>query len=297
MRITNKMIAKNLLSTVQRNQQMTNEAQLNIATTKKVRRPSDDPAGTLQIQQFKVLISRNEQYLKNMTQIRGFTTNSEAALQAVSDDLESAKSIAIQGGSDTVSAEARQSLAKNVDQLIDNIVDQGNSRFKGRSVFGGTLTTGTKPFTRSGDVITYNGNDAEIKSNIGFDTQLTYNKSGEDVFAPAGGVDIFAELVALKQGLENNDTDTILSAVDELGSALDQVTSSSAEFGVIQNRLTLTEQLIETQNINLADFLSKIQDTDVVEEIVNLQILENATTTALRTMADVIQTSLVDFVS
>ena len=46
MRITNKMIAGNMLSAVQRNLQMMNEAQLNIATTKKVRRPSDDPAGT-----------------------------------------------------------------------------------------------------------------------------------------------------------------------------------------------------------------------------------------------------------
>lgn len=297
MRITNKMIAGNMLSAVQRNLQMMNEAQLNIATTKKVRRPSDDPAGTLQIQQFKVLISRNEQYLKNITQIRGFTTNSEAALQAISDDLETAKSIAIQGGSDTVNAEARQSLAKNIDLLIDNIIDQGNSRFKGRFVFGGTQTTGTKPFTRSGDVITYNGNDADIKSNIGFDTQVTYNKSGADIFSAAGGVDIFGELIALKQSLESNDTNAIQNAIDELGSALDQVTSFSAEFGVIQNRLTLTEQLIETENINFAEFLSKIQDTDIVEEIVNLQILENATTTALRTMAEVIQTSLVDFVS
>ncbi len=297
MRITNKMIATNMLSTIQRNRQMMNEAQLNIATTKKVRRPSDDPVGTLQIQQFKILISRNERYLKNITQIRGFTTNSEAALQAVSEDLARAKNIAIQGGSDTVTAEARQSLAENVDQLIDNIIDHGNSRFKGRFVFGGTQTTGTKPFTRSGDIITYNGNDADIKSNIGFDTQVTYNKSGADVFAPAGGVDIFAELVALKQGLENNDTNAIQNSVDELGSALDQVTSLSAEFGVIQNRLTLTEQLIETENINLADFLSKIQDTDILEEIVNLQVLENATTAALRVVAEVIQTSLVDFVS
>ncbi len=291
------MIAKNLLSTVQRNLQMANKARLNIATTKKVRRPSDDPGGTFQIQQFKVLISRNDRYLKNITQIRGFTTNSEAALQGISDDLETAKSIAIQGGSGTASAEARQSLAKNIDQLIDNIIDQGNSRFKGRFIFGGTQTTGTKPFTRSGDVVTYNGNDADIKSTIGFDTQVTYNKSGNDVFAPTGGVDIFSELIALKQGLESNDTDAIQNAIDKLDGALTQVTSLSAEFGVIQNRMTLTEQFIETKNINLADFLSQIQDTDILEEIVNLQILENAMATTLRTMANVIQTSLVDFVS
>lgn len=297
MRITNKMIAKNLLSTVQRNQQMTNKAQLNIATTKKVRRPSDDPAGTLQIQQFKVLMSRNEQYLKNIIQIRGFTSNSEAALQTISEDLEKAKSIAIQGGSDTVSVEARKSLAESIDQLIDNIIDQGNSRFKGRFVFGGTQTTGTKPFTRSGDVITYNGNDVDIKSNIGPDSQMTYNRTGADVFDPTGGTDIFGELIALKQGLESNDSSAIKNAIDGLGSALDQVNSISTEFGIIQGRMTSTEQLIETENINLADFLSRIQDTDIVEEIVNLQILENATTTALRTMAEVVQTSLVDFVS
>ncbi|MFQ5677481.1 MAG: flagellar hook-associated protein FlgL [bacterium] len=296
MRITTKMMAKSMLATIQRNQQAAAEKQLDIATTKKVRRPSDDPGGILQIQEFKVLISRNEQYLKNVNQYRGFVTGTTAALDAITDDLQEAKNIAIQGGSDTVNAEARQSLARHVDQLLDNIVDHGNARFKGRYLFGGTLTTGTKPFTRSGDVITYNGNTADIQGNIGFDTKITYNKTGQSVFAPPGGVDIFSELVALKQGLESNDTTAIQNAVDQLGGAIDQTISLSAELGVVQERLTLTEQTIESDNINLADFLSRIEDTDVVEEIVNLQTLQNATSTALRTLADVLQTSLVDFV-
>jgi flagellar hook-associated protein 3 FlgL len=291
------MISMNLLSTVDRNREMLSELQLDIATTKKVRRPSDDPAAVVQVEKYNTMISRNNQYKKNITQITGFLDSSTTALDQIGDILQEAKQLAIQGASESTSPEARQSIASHVDQLIDSAVGLANSRYGDRFVFAGTLTVGTEPFTRAGDVITYNGNEKDITGQIGHKTNVIYNKTGTEVFDPAGGTDVFSELINLKQGLGSNDTDAIQSTIATIDSAFDQVTEKSTDLGVLRGRLNLTEQIIENDNLNFADFISKIQDTDVVEALVNTNILENAVTTGLKTMSQTLQVSLVDFVS
>ena len=296
MRITNKMISRRLLATISANRAMALELQLDLATTKKVRKPSDDPAGVSQIERLKILISRNEQYSKNITQIRGSLSTASSVLDSVTDLLDRAKETAIQGASDTLNVDARQSLAEGINQIIGDVIDLGNTKFDGKSVFAGTLTTGVQTFTRTGDVITYNGNDKTINGIIGFGTQIAYNRTGEDIFNPAGGPDIFGTLIALKQGLESNDTNAIQNSIDELGSAISHTISVSAEFGALLNKLDRTEQLIEGEKIQHADAISKIQDTDVAEAIIMFTRLDSAITAGMKAMAETIQTSLVDFI-
>ncbi len=297
MRVTNKMMATTMLSSIERNRQISQKLQMDIATTRKLRRPSDDPTGVVQVERFKVLMSRNEQYGKNITLMRDFVNHGSSALEQVIDTLEDAKEIAVRGASDTADQSARSSLANQVDHFISVLIDAGNTKYRNRFIFAGTLTTGQNPYTRAGDVVTYNGNDKAIKGKIGFETELTYNKPGNEIFSPAGGVDIFATMAALKQGLETNDTAAIQNTITELQQAIDQTIANESEFGILMSRLSSTESIIAMENINFADAISKIQDTDIVEAVVTSQIIQNAITTGLRTMSEVVQTSLVNFVS
>ena len=56
-----------MLSAVSTNRELSAKLQLDIATTRKLRRPSDDPAGLVKMERLKTLASKNEQYVKNMT--------------------------------------------------------------------------------------------------------------------------------------------------------------------------------------------------------------------------------------
>ncbi len=297
MRVTNRMIAKRMLSAITANRELAEKLQLDIATTKKVRRPSDDPTGVIQLGRFKALVSRNEQYLKNMSTMDDFLSNSYTAMDDSLSILEKAKDIAITGASDVTSDEARASMATQVDHMIDSMVGVANSKYNNRNLFAGTLTNGTVSFTRAGDVITYNGNDKTISGSIGFNTDIVYNKTGTEIFDPTGGPDVFGALVALKQGLEANDADAIQAELANLTSSMDHLISISSQIGILQDRLSSTEIMIENQNISFADQVSKIQDTDMVETIVNSQILGNAIETGLRSMGEIVQTSLVNFIS
>jgi flagellar hook-associated protein 3 FlgL len=296
MRITNQMISKRLLATISANRAMAAELQLNLATGKSLRKPSDDPSGMRQLNRFKVLMSQNEQYSRNITQIRGFVSAEQAAVESVIDFLERTKEIATQAASDTVNDEGRQSLAKNLDQTIDGLLTQANSKFNDRYIFGGTLTKGDAPFSRSGDVVTYGGNEKAIVGQIGSETQIQYAKTGIQVFNPAGGTDIFSVLAALKQGLETNDTNAIQASIDLLSDAISQTVDVAADIGLLSERLNLTEEMIESENIRHAEAISKIQDTDLAETIVNFTNLENAITTGTQALAETIRTSLIDFI-
>ena len=214
----------------------------------------------------------------------------------MSEQLGSAKEAALQGASGTLNADARQSLASVVDQIIATTLDLANSRYNNRYVFSGTMTT-TQPYSRAGAVITYNGNDKSMESKIGANAQIAYNKSGNEIFGAAGGTDIFQALTDLKQGLENGDSATLEAAVGILDSAFKQITNKTAELGAQLHRLNLTEEMIASSNINFAERLSEIQDTDVAEALVKHDILENAITAGLKTMSQTIQTTLADFIS
>lgn len=297
MRITNKMISSSLLSSVTQTRIRMADLQLDMATTKKLRKPSDDPSGIQQAERFKTIQSRNEQYKRNISQISGWITTSSAAIDSAADILVEAKEIAIRGSSGTMDDQTREILANNIDHLIDSLIDLGNKNYNGRFIFGGTLTTGTAPFSRNGDQIDYNGNGGTIRGKIGFEMNIVYNKTGAEVFKSASGVDVFNTMVALKQALEQNDITAIENSIQNLDDAHSQLLSLSSELGIVQNRLGLTEEIIQSENINLTKFISDIEDTDLLQAVVEFQSAETAYNAGLRVMARLVQTSLVDFIS
>jgi flagellar hook-associated protein 3 FlgL len=296
MRITQKMISRNLLTTLTKNRSRAAELQMDIATSRKVRRPSDDPAAMMQIERINRTISKNDQYSRNIGQVSGFVSASMNALDSISEQLAEARQIAIQGASGTSSPDARASLAAVVDQIAESVLELANTEYNNRYIFAGTKTT-TQPYSRTGDTVTFDGNTKGIESKIGPDSQIKYNKSGSEIFNPGGGTDVFQALMDLKQGLESDDSARIEAAVGTLDSASRQIINTTAEMGSTQNRLGLTEEMIASKNIGLSERLSEIRDTDVVEALVEHEILENAINTGLKTMSRTIQTTLADFVS
>ncbi len=295
MRITNKMISNGILSTTNDVRKLMADLQLDLATGKKIRKPSDDANANLKVEKFKELQNKNEQYLRNISQITGWIDSTTVSLESISDVLMTAKEKATQAASETVSEEVRASLATMIDQEIDTLISLGNTNYSGKNIFGGTITINDAPFSRSGDVVSYNGNDGNIKGKIGFNATIQYNRTGEEVFSPAGGVDIFNTMTNLKLALEQNDTSAIQTSIDLLDDAIKQTNSISSGYGILQNRLSMTQDILRNENLNLLSFTSELQDTDIAEAILKYQNAETAYTAMLKTTSTLVQTSLVDY--
>lgn len=78
---------------------------------------------------------------------------------------------------------------------------------------------------------------------------------------------------------------------DELGNLL----RVRAGLGARMNRVELTANRLEDDNVNFTKLMSKNEDVDIAESIMRLQNEENVYRASLATGARVIQPSLVDF--
>jgi len=142
---------------------------------------------------------------------------------------------------------------------------------------------------------------------------LAYNNTAADVLQyknDAGtAIDLRQVLSSIVNHLDGKNangttvTTTDKDPVTELtGSDLDAITGVinnllklRAEVGAKQNRMTSAKDKNETENINLTQILSKTEDIDITEKMMQYATAQTIYTASLQTSAKIIQPSLLDY--
>jgi len=264
-----------------------------IATTgKKVDKPSDDPAGITKILNTNSHISSADQFLKNITAVKLKMNTNDSSLESAENLLIRAKEISIAQSTGTVSSEDRLASAKEVDGIILELVQIGNTKLGSQYIFSGTDTL-TKPFSESGS---YNGNSQQINVEIGEGVQVPVNVTGGKVFkGDGGGVDILQTLIDLKTALETNDVLSVAGKLSQIDQGLDQILRSRAEVGATINLLDNATSRLSNTKDNLTEILSGLQDADIVSAYSDLTLAQYALQGALAATAKIIQPSLLNY--
>lgn len=269
------------------------EIQNRISTGKKILTPSDDPIGIGDVMEFQKKIALVDQYEKNIQWGRSWLNATDGSLDAVDTLLTRAKELAVYQASETASTQTRSITAEEVTNIFDQMIHIANASLGGRHLFAGHQTD-TIPYTKDNDYnVTYAGDAGDIKIVVGENMDMVVNTIGSDVFD--GAVDVFGVLKALKDGLENNDTDAITSQIEQLDDALKQVQNHRAKVGARLNRLEASESYWQTFKLNTQDMLYKIEDADLITSMTELKAMETAYQAALAATASIIQPSLLQF--
>jgi len=118
--------------------------------------------------------------------------------------------------------------------------------------------------------------------------------AGRDVnaVAPQG---IFSHMAALRDALLGNDAAAATTAAEGLKADYDRVVQIRGETGARVQELEARQQRLEDQNLATTALLSSIEDVDFVEAITRFQTLQTALQASLQTSAQVLNTSLLDF--
>ncbi|MGE5632531.1 MAG: flagellar hook-associated protein FlgL [Caulobacteraceae bacterium] len=103
---------------------------------------------------------------------------------------------------------------------------------------------------------------------------------------------IFNQLIA---DLQSDNSAGISNAIARINNQATNVNAIRAEIGVKTNRIELTTNRILDDTLNLEGLLSKNEDADMAEVIMNIKMQENVYNASLSTGARIIQPSLVDF--
>ena len=151
MRVTGKMIRLKLLDNMQSAMQKLQLAQTQMATGKRILKPSDDPLAISKALGLRTLFADDQQYLRNIEDALDWIDNTEPVVDGIVSVITELKEIAIEGASDTKSEHERSILAQQVEGLIDRLVGLANTQYAGKYVFAGTYTL-TLPYSLQNSV-------------------------------------------------------------------------------------------------------------------------------------------------
>ena len=311
MRITNDMLTRQVLRDITLVMSKMQKTQSQISSAKKIEKPSDDPVGITQLLAYKTDSAQGQQYTNSIASCLNWLNSTSTTLTSVEDNLLSIIDLANQANTGLISAEDRSALAEQVDQYLEEAYSLANTKTEGKSLFGGTQTL-TQPFTATREEkwagedpptgkitgVTSGANiNNEILRTIGKDQTVQVNSKGGELFSPGAGSNMFDNIIALRNALEDPDFDS--GAVSGITTALEdifnRVVNENAIVGAKINRLETTRERLNFESLSLTERISDIGDTDIAKAFLEYQVQKNIYDASLSVGSQLIQNSLVDY--
>jgi flagellar hook-associated protein 3 FlgL len=300
-RVTDQILHNNALNNIARNLELYARAQQQVATGKRVTAFSDDPVAASTSLRAKIRIAELEQYGRNIDDAKLWMSLTDSALEQATDLLRSARDAAVAGANTATSPEYRQALASQVDTIIDQLIEIGNSAYGGRYIFAGQDTLNA-PFAADGEptaAVTYSdraGADRDIVWEVGPADYRAINVRGDQVFGDGQGNLVFDSLIALRDNLANGEVDAISNdRLDEINGYIDQVVQYRGQVGTGIVALDGVKTTLESNRSELVALRSKSEDADMVKAITELQQRETVYQAALLSTARILQLGLVNY--
>lgn len=290
MRITNRVLSKSYLTDLNRNLNNMKKYQEQLSSGKEIRRPSDNPFKVARSMELNTSLRANERYQENIDEATGWLDSTDAALGQFNDVLQRIKELTIQGGNAAYDSTERAAIKDEIVQLEGQLVDIGNTAFDGRYIFNGDATTEI-PFAADGTLIktSVNGLKKEFAPGIVLDIATT----GSRLSTNSDGKNVFGTIQDIIGALDSNSSPT--GFLDDISSHIDNVLKLRGEVGAKSNRLDTMSKKTTEENFNMTELLSKTEDIDFAEKIMEYSVMQSVYTASLQTGAKILQPSLIDF--
>jgi flagellar hook-associated protein 3 FlgL len=292
-RITNLMTTRQVLADINQSQNRLNVTQEQLSSGKKILQPSDDPYGATGE------LSGLQTYSDNITDATAWANASNTALSSISDQVQRVRELVVEAANGTNSQSNLTAINSEITQLTASIKQSANAQYNGQYVFSGSATA-TAPYGTSSDA--YQGNAGAVNRAIGPSTSLQVNADLDSVLGSgqsAGDGKLLNVLADISQHLTSGSASGIaalgtsdLAGLDANLSTLSQVQTT---VGATTNRLTLAASRISSLQTSDTAALSGVQDADYATTLTNFSNEQAAFTAALKASANIVQSSLLNF--
>lgn len=315
LRITNGFLNNQSVYYLNTNLGLMNTLQEKLSSGKNINNPSDDPVGLTRILNIGNNLAIDDRYTQNIDSAVAEVNAADSAMSSLVDLIQKAQTLTTQAANFTNNQTGRDAIADEISQLLDQMVQIGNTEVGGRYVFGG-YKTGTPPFSRVSQYqVDYNGTPTteswQRNVNISQGVSIAININGQNFLGTANGTagalpatvtgsGLFQTmtklLIDLKQAGDPAQLTEIKARLDDLTSNLTTVSSNQSVLGAVSNRLDMTKDRIDTRSTILTQEFASIQNIDQAKTIADLNYQENIFQASLSVTARVLQTSLLDYI-
>lgn len=297
MRVSERMRYSNVQRRVEDAKEGNAHALDRLSSQKEITKLSDNPVGATQIIRFRDNIEDTRQFQKNIDYSKGYLERTEGALSSIADNLIRAKELAISMNNDTYDASSRAATAREVREIIEEIVQLGNSTFNGKYVFGG-FRNQTPPISMDGD---YLGDDGAIYIQMSPGNFRQINLQARTLFEStqneqdSGHFNMIHALELLHEGLTSNNKDMLQKSLSEVDFHLNKTTSYQATVGGIWNAVNDTQDRLQSEEVLMRTKLSKVQDTDFYDASSEFRRTEVVLQGTMMASTKLLQPSLLNF--
>ena len=144
MRITNKIMQNNSMSNINTNKLLQDKLNTQMASGKKINRPSDDPVIAIRALRLRSTLSEVTQYCdKNVEDADSWLQVTEDAIKTVTDIIEDMYQQCNKGSNKDLTSQNREIILESLKALRDEVYATGDADYAGRGLFTG-YRTGTK---------------------------------------------------------------------------------------------------------------------------------------------------------
>jgi flagellar hook-associated protein 3 FlgL len=303
-RITTSMVQRNVLADLNSVSAKLTRLQMKSASGKEISRPSDDPFHASQAMALRQSLEATRQHQRNVQDAMGWADMTEDGLDDITQNATMARDLLVQAGSDTTDPTARKAIAAEMEQLIEAIKQGAAKSYRGSYVFAGADTS-ARPYASGAADDTYHGDEggfdpaiAGIVREIGPGVTMTINTIGRDVLGDGQTANDNKLLHVLRDAVDHlnaGDGPSLRADLSRLDTNLDHILEVRAANGARAQRLeTALSRLQQTEESTLGQ-LSDTEDADIAKTLIELNSQTAAYQAALRAGANLVQSSLMDF--
>lgn len=303
-RITQSMVSSRVLTDLQNVSSQLSRTQEKLSSGKELTKPSDDPFATSKALALSSSLEGTQQYERTVDDATGWANITETTLSSVNDAAQRARALLVQAGNDTNDTTDRSAIADEIDQLIDSIKGDANVQYNGQYVLSGAATS-TAPYVTGGSPPddSYHGDSNGVYRQIGPNVSVQINTVGSTVLG--SGVPGDGGLISVLRGISQHlrsgtatDADALRTTdLSGLDKNLDTLSSARAVNGATTNRLTSAKDRLSQIEESTTSLLSDTQDADMAKTMIDFSMQQTVYQSALRAGANIVQASLLDFLS
>lgn len=298
-RVTDATNNDRLLSQISTQRQRLAVAQEQIATGKRINRPSDDPYGAAAVIEIRTSQTTIDQFRRNATVADSKLSVSDGALDSYEQALDRTRSLLSHGVSGFTSPDARKAVADEIDGLRQRILNIANLKSNGEYVFGGTRQD-EPPFDPTTAIAAASPASPQLIQVELAAPPITVGVTAGLIFSTGDGT-IFAALTAAATALRGTGDQVADQAAidDSLRQLNDFVSQASVARTTIGKNLNAVEAATERHNtdyLSLETSAQGIETADFAKAATDLAEANRALEAVLETGAQAGRRSLLDFI-
>jgi flagellar hook-associated protein 3 FlgL len=296
MRVPTRSISETAIAQLQKLGSQQAQLQKQVATNQRIFLPSDDPAAMGRMLSIDNEQNQIGQFKRNIGVASNLAQASYAGLNGLNGLAGRAGELATLGAG-VLSPEAAQAYGAEVNQLLEQAVQLGNTRFGSDYLYAGNALD-TEPFTVTRDgaglvtTAAYAGGTTGAAIRLS-ETASIDPRTGADT--NVGIRDFINQLVALRDALNANDGPAVATAGAGLENATDPLFAAISKNGAIQLRIQVAQAQQSTRADSLEQLASSEADADLPTTVVKLSQTTTSYEAALASASKIMNLSLLDY--